>query len=1249
MADLNPSPAYDFGTLCTTTHDPAHRDQYGASSVPVYLSATFKGLPGAEFDYSRSGNPTRTVLQNQLSVLQGCKHSYALSSGMSCLDVMTRLVRAGERIVAGTDIYGGTNRLLGILRTTYDIHVDHIDMRDAGVFEQHLKQCADAYEKGEAPRVSMVLLESPTNPLLEICDLALFVQIARKYTPNALVVVDNTMMSPYLMRPLDMGADLVYDSGTKYLSGHHDIMAGVIATNNDDLAKRVFFLINSVGNALAPMDCFLLLRGIKTLALRIDRMQTNAMQIAHFLHQLGFHVNFPGLRSHRGYAIHRRLARGPGSVMSIETGNKELSARIVAAVRLWGVSVSFGCVNSLITMPCLMSHASIDPKVRAERGMPENLLRICVGIENVHDLIQDLTQALLSSGAIRASGSREDGSVIYERVPVEDEMELLRAKLRDAKMANTPKPSVPESLVVSAPGKVILFGEHAVVHGVTAIAASTGLRCYGRVIPRTDGLVKLSMPDIELSLEWAMDDIPKKQGEMKHSPTQVNDAILADLEPFAAKYAQDDRRHAATLAFLYLYVQLRSEQQTGQTFEVRSSLPISAGLGSSAAVMTCFASLLLYTSGRLELPAHPEAPISLSDIQEVNRYAFAAEKIIHGQPSGVDNTVATHGGAIAFTRAVPSNTLSEDRLEPIHGFDALRLLITDTGVKRDTKSLVADVSAQKECNETRVQAGFDTIQMIADDAQALLNPRPGAELPSRTTLLERMGRLMDLNHLQLVQLNVGHPSLEKVRRTCAAAPHHMHTKLTGAGGGGCAITLVPDDVSAGQMQMLLESLAQQGFTTYETEVGGPGLGVVAHSFSEDHAKTNTFLGLLPTELAEWAKSSFVFDNTAHGADLFGLRTPGNIYSRIGNPTVSVFEQRIAALEGGIGAVAASSGQSAQAMAILSLASHGDNIVSATALYGGTYNQFKVLFPKFGVTTKFVSKATPEDFEQQIDSRTKALYVESISNPRYDVVDLQAIANVAHKHGIPLVVDNTFGLGGYLIRPIDYGADIVVESATKWIGGHGTTIAGVVIDSGKFDWGKSGRFPQFTEPSEGYHGLRFWEAMGNQAFITYVRVVLLRDLGSCLDPFGSFLLLQGLETLSLRGQRHCENTLAMAQYLEKHPKVSWVLYPGLASHPTHATAKQYLRNGFGAVLSFGVVGGEENGAKFVDSLKLASNLANVGDMKTLIIHPASTTHQQLNDKEQLASGVTKDLIRVSVGCEWIKDIQADFDQAFEQIE
>ncbi|WFD29169.1 adenosylmethionine cyclotransferase [Malassezia sp. CBS 17886] len=397
-----------------------------------------------------------------------------------------------------------------------------------------------------------------------------------------------------------------------------------------------------------------------------------------------------------------------------------------------------------------------------------------------------------------------------------------------------------------------------------------------------------------------------------------------------------------------------------------------------------------------------------------------------------------------------------------------------------------------------------------------------------------------------------------------------------------------------------------------------------------------------------ASTSFVFNDSAHGADLFGLRAPGNIYSRIGNPTVDVFEQRIAALEGGIGAVAASSGQSAQLMAILALASAGDNIVSSAYLYGGTYNQLKVLLPKFGIQTKFVKGLSAEEIEQTIDSRTKAVFVESISNPRYEVADLKKITEAAHRHGVPVVVDNTFGMGGYLLRPIDHGADVVVHSATKWIGGHGTTIAGVIVDSGKFDWQKSGRFPQFTEPSEGYHGLRFWDTFGAAAFAAYVRVVILRDLGACLNPFGAFQLLQGVETLSLRAERHCENSLALAQWLEKQPQVAWVLYPGLPSHPSYEVAKNYLPRGFGGVLSFGVRGDEKQASKFVDSLKLASNLANVGDLKTLIIHPASTTHQQLNDEEQLASGVTKDLIRVSVGTEFIDDIKADFEQAFKLV-
>jgi len=397
----------------------------------------------------------------------------------------------------------------------------------------------------------------------------------------------------------------------------------------------------------------------------------------------------------------------------------------------------------------------------------------------------------------------------------------------------------------------------------------------------------------------------------------------------------------------------------------------------------------------------------------------------------------------------------------------------------------------------------------------------------------------------------------------------------------------------------------------------------------------------------YATTSFVFNNSEHAADLFGLRAFGNIYSRIGNPTVDVFEKRIAALEGGVAAVAAASGQSAQFIAVATIADTGDNIVSTSYLYGGTYNQFKVLFKKFGIGVKFVEGDSPELFEKAIDEKTKALYVESIGNPKYNVADLPAIAEIAHKHKIPLIVDNTFGAGGYFIRPFDYGADIIVHSATKWIGGHGTTIAGVVIDSGKFDWAKSGKFPSFTEPSEGYHGLKFSETFGPIAFAIKARVEILRDLGPALNPFAAFLLLQGLETLSLRAQRHADNALALAEWLEKHPKVAWVSYPGLPNHPSHEIAKRLLRaNTFGGVLSFGVKGDAHIGSKVVDHLKLASNLANVGDAKTLVIHPATTTHQQLTAAEQFSSGVTPDLIRVSVGIEHISDIIADFDKAFE---
>ncbi len=387
--------------------------------------------------------------------------------------------------------------------------------------------------------------------------------------------------------------------------------------------------------------------------------------------------------------------------------------------------------------------------------------------------------------------------------------------------------------------------------------------------------------------------------------------------------------------------------------------------------------------------------------------------------------------------------------------------------------------------------------------------------------------------------------------------------------------------------------------------------------------------------------------------MFALQEFGNIYTRIMNPTTDVFEKRVAALEGGAAALATASGQAAQFLTIATIASAGDNIVSTSFLYGGTYNQFKVALPRLGIEVKFVDGDDPEDFRRAIDDRTKALYVETIGNPRFNIPDFAALAEIAHSHGIPLIVDNTFGCGGYLCRPIDHGADIVVESATKWIGGHGTSIGGIIVDSGKFDWG-SGKFPLFTEPSPGYHGLNFHEVFGpgspfgNIAFIIRARVEGLRDLGPALSPFNAFLLLQGLETLSLRVQRHADNALALAQWLTEQPQVAWVSYPGLPDHPYHDRAKQYLRNGFGGVLNFGIQGGREAGRAFIDGLKLASHLANVGDAKTLVIHPNSTTHQQLSEDEQRSAGVTPDLVRVSVGIEHIDDIKADFAQSFATI-
>ena len=394
-------------------------------------------------------------------------------------------------------------------------------------------------------------------------------------------------------------------------------------------------------------------------------------------------------------------------------------------------------------------------------------------------------------------------------------------------------------------------------------------------------------------------------------------------------------------------------------------------------------------------------------------------------------------------------------------------------------------------------------------------------------------------------------------------------------------------------------------------------------------------------------SSFVFRDTEHAANLFALRESGNIYSRIMNPTNDVFEKRIAVLEGGTGALAVASGQAASAYALLAITSPGDEIAAFNNLYGGTYQLLHYTFPKLGRTARFVDSARPDELERAITEKTRAIFAETIGNPKLDLPDFDFVRRISERAGIPFIVDNTVGIG--LVRPMDFGADITVLSATKYIGGHGTAIGGVIVDSGRFDW-SNGRFPEFTDPDPGYHGLRFMEAfgnvpgVGNVAFITKVRLQLLRDLGAALSPFHAFLFLQGLETLPLRVRQHSDNAMEVARFLACHPLVHWVNYPGLDGHPSHALAKKYLKGRFGGLVGFGIRGGLEAGKKFIDSVRLLSHLANIGDAKSLVIHPASTTHQQLSTAEQLATGVTEDFIRLSVGLEDIEDIKEDLDQA-----
>lgn len=390
-------------------------------------------------------------------------------------------------------------------------------------------------------------------------------------------------------------------------------------------------------------------------------------------------------------------------------------------------------------------------------------------------------------------------------------------------------------------------------------------------------------------------------------------------------------------------------------------------------------------------------------------------------------------------------------------------------------------------------------------------------------------------------------------------------------------------------------------------------------------------------------SSYLFNNTEHAANVFALKEEGNIYTRLGNPTTDVLEKRVAMLEGGIGAVAVASGSAAVTYAILNIAKTGDEIVSSTALYGGTHNLFEHTFKRFGIKTNFVASNNPEDFEHAITDKTKLIFAETVGNPKLDILDVETLAEIAHRHNIPLIVDNTVP-SPYLLRPIEFGADIVVHSATKFLGGHGTSIGGVIVDSGKFDWEKSGKFPELTEPDKSYNGIKYTEYFKEAAYIARVRTQLLRDTGACISPFNSFLILQGVETLPLRMKRHCENALAVAKFLENNENVSWVNYPGLESNRNYQLVQKYMPKGAGAMIGFGIKGGKEAGAKFIDNLKLLSHLANIGDAKSLVIHPASTTHSQLSEEELEACGVSEDFIRLSIGLEDVEDIIDDIKQS-----
>ncbi|KAH9945309.1 cystathionine beta-lyase [Epithele typhae] len=821
---------YRFSTLCATVDSPDadHKDQHGSSSVPIYQTATFKGI-GKAYDYTRSGNPTRSHLEHHIAKISSAQHAFSVSSGMAALDVITRLLKPGVEVIAGDDLYGGTNRLLTYLRTHMGVTVHHVDTTRADSVTEFL----------HPGKTAMVLLESPTNPMLKVVDIARISALVKETCEDALVVVDNTMMSPYWQRPLEHGADIVYDSATKYLSGHHDLMAGVITCNRDDIAKDMAFIINSVGNALSPFDSFLLLRGTKTLAIRLDRQQSTAMLVAQMLTKLGFVTHYPGLPNHPNKDVHDRISNGYGAVLSFETGDKELSERIVGATRLWGISVSFGCVNSLISMPCVMSHASIDPATRAERGLPEDLIRLCVGIEDPADLLDDLRHALMEAGSIAFAAND------YIRIPNPISRAVEKLALNESHAA---RQRANREWFVSAPGKVILFGEHAVVHGVTAVAASVDLRCFGLTSPRYDRKVSVHFSDIsDYKAEWDVDSlpwdalvsIPKGDSHPDVLDQRLVDAINSRVLP--ADCDMPPKAHNAALAFLYLYMTMSyGEYRPTFHFICRSTLPIGAGLGSSASFSVCIATALIILHGRIELPVVPpptreggpgepghvhishggQRAIPPDVAVETNKWAFIAEKVLHGNPSGVDNSVAVFGGALAYVRPGFGKRSGMDQIQ---GFKSLKFLLVDSKVPRDTKALVAGVSRMKAEQPEVVQKLLDQIQAISNEARrALADPN----VP-RDVLLSGLSALIDENHAHLVSLGVSHPSLEAIRAATAAAPFGLSTKLTGAGGGGCAVTLVPDEFQAASLVSLISALEAQDFRPYITAVGGSGLGILS--------------------------------------------------------------------------------------------------------------------------------------------------------------------------------------------------------------------------------------------------------------------------------------------------------------------------------------------------------------------------------------------------------------------------------------